>query len=152
MIRIGIVEDDAVSRKLVHDYLARFEAEHGESFEVSVFEDGAQILRGYRPRFDVILLDIQMETIDGMTTARRIREVDDRVVLVFITSSPQFAIKGYKVDATSYLLKPLSWFAFEQELSRSIALVRKRRGRRSSSRRGPTCCASRSTTSSTSSR
>lgn len=128
MIRIGIVEDDALSRKLVLDYLARYEAAHAESFEISVFEDGSQILRGYRPRFDIILLDIQMEDVDGMTTAKRIRQVDDQVVLVFITSSPQFAIKGYEVDATSYLLKPLPWFAFEQELSRSIQVARKRVG------------------------
>lgn len=127
MIRIGIVEDDAVSRKLVLDYLRRYEEEHGEAFEVSVFEDGAQILKGYRPRFDVLLLDIQMGAVDGMTTAKRIREVDEQTVLVFITSSPQFAIKGYEVDATSYLLKPLPWFAFEQELSRSIAIAKKRR-------------------------
>lgn len=128
MIRIGIVEDDAVSRRLLLDYLARYEREHSESFEVSVFEDGAQLLKGYRPRFDVILLDIQMALVDGMTTAKRIREVDEQTVLVFITSSPQFAIKGYEVDATSYLLKPLPWFAFEQELSRSIAVARKRTG------------------------
>lgn len=128
MIRIGIVEDDAVSRKLILDYLARYQTAHSESFETSVFDDGAQILRGYRPRFDIILLDIQMEDVDGMTAAKRIRQVDDQVVLVFITSSPQFAIKGYEVDATSYLLKPLPWFAFEQELSRSIVLARKRVG------------------------
>ncbi len=128
MIRIGIVEDDAMSRKLVLDYLARYEAEHSETFDVSVFEDGSQILRGYRPRFDIILLDIQMNEVDGMTAARKIRAVDEQVVLVFITSSPQFAIKGYEVDATSYLLKPLPWFAFEQELSRSIAVARKRTG------------------------
>ena len=80
-------------------------------------------------RFDIILLDIQMEDVDGMTAAKRIRQVDDQVVLVFITSSPQFAIKGYEVDATSYLLKPLPWFAFEQELTRAIATVRKRKNR-----------------------
>lgn len=128
MIRIGIVEDEAVSRRLLLDYLARYEAEHNETFEISVFEDGSQILKGYRPRFDVILLDIQMATVDGMTTAKRIREVDEQTVLIFITSSPQFAIKGYEVDATSYLLKPLPWFAFEQELSRAIGVARKRSG------------------------
>lgn len=127
MIRVGIVEDDAISRKLVFDYLTRYESEHDESFDVSVFEDGSQIVRNYRPRFDIILLDIQMPDVDGMSAAKHIRSIDEQVVLIFITSSPQFAIKGYEVDATSYLLKPLPWFAFEQELTRAIATVRKRK-------------------------
>ena len=127
MIRVGIVEDDAISRKLILDYLTRYESEHDESFDVSVFEDGSQIVRNYRPRFDIILLDIQMPDVDGMSAAKHIRSIDEQVVLVFITSSPQFAIKGYEVDATSYLLKPLPWFAFEQELTRAIATVRKRK-------------------------
>ncbi|MDC4232923.1 LytTR family DNA-binding domain-containing protein [Actinomyces sp. B33] len=128
MIRIAIVEDEPVSRKLLTDYLARYEREHCESFDVAVFDDGATITRTYRPRYDIILMDIQMERMDGMTAAKHIRSIDDQVVLVFITSSPQFAIKGYEVNAISYLLKPLPWFAFEQELTRSITTVRKRQG------------------------
>lgn len=127
MIRIGIVEDDLASRKLILDYLARYEAETGERFDVSVFEDGAEIVGTYRPRFDILLLDIQMAHMDGLTAASHIREVDDQVVIIFITSAAQFAIKGYEVDALSFLLKPLPWFAFSQELRRSIAAARKRR-------------------------
>ncbi|WP_022868375.1 LytR/AlgR family response regulator transcription factor [Schaalia vaccimaxillae] len=126
MIRIAIVEDEPVSRKLLLDYLARYEKEHSVSFEVSTFEDGSTITRTYRPRYDIILMDIQMKYMDGMSAAKHIRSIDDQVVLIFITSSPQFAIKGYEVDAISYLLKPLPWFAFEQELMRSINTVRKR--------------------------
>ncbi|QWW20410.1 response regulator transcription factor [Schaalia sp. 19OD2882] len=127
MIRIGVVEDDAVSRKLVLDYLARYEAEHDLSFDVSVFTDGAQILEGYRPRYDIVFLDIQMERIDGLTAAHHIRSMDDQVVIVFITSAAQHAIRGYEVNALSFLLKPLPWFAFEQELTRCLTQVRRRR-------------------------
>ena len=67
-----------------------------------------------------------MEHVDGFTAAKRIREVDPEVVLVFITNMAQFAIRGYEVDALSYLLKPVPYFAFSQELNRSIERVRKR--------------------------
>ncbi len=70
------------------------------------------------PRFDIIFLDVEMENLDGFTTARIIRETDPQVMLIFVTNMGQFAIKGYEVDALSYLLKPVPYFAFSQELKR----------------------------------
>lgn len=126
MIRIAVVEDDDKSRALLVEHLRRYEAEHGLSFEVSTFADGRDILTKYRPIYDIVLLDIQMEHVDGMTTAKRIREVDQDVVLVFITNSPQYAIGGYQVAALSYLLKPVPYGALSEELGRCLDQVAKR--------------------------
>ena len=113
-IRIGVVEDDPASCQLVLDYLNRYQQENGEQFTVSVFDDGARIVEKYTPVYDILLLDIEMSEMDGMAAARRIRERDDKVVIVFITAAPQYAISGYEVRALSYLLKPLPWFAFRR--------------------------------------
>ena len=124
-IRIGVVEDDPASCQLVLDYLNRYQQENGEQFTVSVFDDGARIVEKYAPVYDILLLDIEMKEMDGMAAARRIRERDDNVVIIFITAAPQYAISGYEVRALSYLLKPLPWFAFSQELKKSIDMVRR---------------------------
>ena len=124
-IRIGVVEDDPASCQLVLDYLNRYQSETGEQFTVSVFDDGARIVEKYAPVYDILLLDIEMKEMDGMAAARRIRERDDNVVIIFITAAPQYAISGYEVRALSYLLKPLPWFAFSQELKKSIDMVRR---------------------------
>ena len=124
-IRIGVVEDDPASCQLVLDYLNRYQQENDEQFTVSVFDDGARIVEKYTPVYDILLLDIEMSEMDGMAAARRIRERDDKVVIVFITAAPQYAISGYEVRALSYLLKPLPWFAFSQELKKSIDMVRR---------------------------
>ena len=94
MVRIAVVEDEAVSRQLLADYLARYSEENGVSFEVIYFEDGGAIIGDYKPVYDIA----------------------------------QFAIHGYQVGALSYLMKPLPWFAFSQELSRCLEAVAKRRG------------------------
>ena len=128
MVRIAVVEDEALSRQLLADYLARYSDENGVTFDIIYFEDGGAIIGDYKPVYDIILMDIQMTNVDGMTAARAIREVDQEVILVFITSAAQFAIHGYQVGALSYLMKPLPWFAFSQELSRCLEAVAKRRG------------------------
>ena len=86
-IRIGVVEDDPASCQLVLDYLNRYQKGNGEQFTVSVFDDGARIVEKYSPVYDILLLDIEMKEMDGMEAARRIRERDDKVVIIFITAA-----------------------------------------------------------------
>ena len=125
-IRIGVVEDDPAACQIILDYLNRYQREQGEEFVVSAFNDGATLVDHYTPIYDILLLDIEMKQMDGMTAARRIRERDNDVVIVFVTAAPQYAISGYEVQALSYLLKPVPWFAFSQELKRSIDTVHRR--------------------------
>lgn len=125
-IRVGVVEDDPASCQRVLDHLNQYRSETGTEFTISVFDDGEQIVEKYTPMYDILFLDIEMQHMDGMAAARRIRERDNTVVIVFITAAPQYAINGYEVQALSYLLKPVPYFAFRQELKRSIDMVRRR--------------------------
>jgi DNA-binding LytR/AlgR family response regulator len=129
MIRIGVVEDDPASIDRLLSHLDRFQREHDERFHVGAFRDGRDIIEDYRPDWDILLLDIQMARVDGMTAARRIREVDSEVLIVFVTASPQYAVSGYEVDALSYLLKPVSYPVFAQELGRCLVRLRRRERR-----------------------
>lgn len=129
MIRIGIVEDDPHSIDRLLSHLDRFQREHGERFHIAAFSDGGDLIADYRPDWDVLFLDIQMEHVDGMTAARRIREVDGEVIVVFVTSSPHYAVSGYEVGALSYLLKPVSYASFEQEMNRIITRLDQRNRR-----------------------
>ena len=126
MIRIAILEDEAPVREDLAGYLRRYTRQYGTKFEVSLFADGDEILEDYRPNWDIILLDVEMPRLDGMTTAERIRKLDSEVILIFITNMAQYAIRGYAVDAMDYILKPVPYFAFSQQLQKAIRRLEKR--------------------------
>ena len=126
MVRIAILEDEASVREDLARYLRRYTRQYGTEFEVSLFTDGDEILEDYRPNWDIILLDVEMPRLDGMTTAERIRKLDSEVILIFITNMAQYAIRGYAVDAMDYILKPVPYFAFSQQLQKAIRRLEKR--------------------------
>lgn len=129
MVRIAIVEDDAGCRKQLTDYLKQYEKESGQSFHISVFTDGAEIAEDYKSVYDIILMDIEMRYMDGMTAAERIRVKDAETVIIFITNMPQYVMKGYTVDAMDYVLKPITYYAFTQRIERALQRMQRRNKR-----------------------
>lgn len=126
MIKIAIVEDEQLYAKQLHEYLRKYEKENGEAIEVTIYSDGDQIVEKYQSQYDIILMDIEMKFMDGMSAAEEIRKIDTEVVIIFITNMTQYAIRGYAVDALDYVLKPVSYFALSQRLNRAIGRMRKR--------------------------
>ena len=127
MLRIAIVEDELMYAKQLKQFLRQYEEMGQETFEISMFTDGDEIVENYKAQFDIILLDIQMQFMDGMTAAEAIRKVDTEVIIIFITNLRQYAIRGYEVDALDYVVKPISYFAFSERLNRAIKRLEKRK-------------------------
>ncbi|WP_046527763.1 LytR/AlgR family response regulator transcription factor [Cellulomonas sp. FA1] len=126
MIRIGIVEDDNACATRLVEHLRRYEREHGRRFAVARFADGAQAVAAHRPgAVDLLLLDVEMPALDGFSAARAIRAVDPDVPIVFVTHLAQQAARGYEVEALGYVVKPVPYFAFAQQVTRALARVRR---------------------------
>ena len=127
MVRVAVVEDDRKYAEKLQKYLEKYQTESGRRLKISYFEDGEDIAVEYKGNFDIILMDIEMQFMNGMTAAERIREMDGEVVIIFITNTPQYAMKGYTVDALDYVLKPLSYFAFSQKIDRALTRLERRK-------------------------
>ena len=124
MIQIAIVEDEEIYVKQLTEYIRKYQTERGRSIKVTVFGDGEDITENYSGGFDIILMDIQMRFMDGMTTAEKIRQMDQKVIIMFITNMIQYAVRGYEVDAMDYVVKPVEYFSFSQKLDKAVGRMR----------------------------
>ena len=126
MIRVLIAEDDAGCFRQLEQFLGDYSRETGRAFHITRYDNGEDLVEHYRPEYDLLLLDVDMPFMDGMTAAGHIRKVDPEVVIVFVTNLAQYAIQGYSVNALDYILKPLNYFSFSQRLTRALRYVKKR--------------------------
>lgn len=123
MIRVAIVDDEPMVQNQLHRFIRDYEKECNEKFNIAIFPDGSEIIYKYHPVYDVIFMDVQMEIMDGLKTAEQIRQMDKEVIIIFVTNMADFAIKGYKVGALSYVIKPILYFDFSQQLDRVVKRV-----------------------------
>lgn len=122
-MRIAIVEDDRLMSEQLKKYALQYFADREHLCRITQFSDGDEILENYQADYDVIFLDIQMQRLDGLTTAQRIRELDENVYLIFITNMASYAIKGYSVNALDFVLKPVNYLMLRQLLMRVEQLL-----------------------------
>lgn len=126
MFRIAVVEDEKSCQDQIADYLKKYGKENEIEFQITVFKDGLDIVENYNPVWDLIFMDIKMKFMDGMKAAARIREYDSEVVIIFITTMAQYAIKGYEVNALDFVLKPIVYPQFAMKMHKAIRTLRKR--------------------------
>ena len=128
VIHVAIVEDEEIHQQALRAHLLRYAGENEVTFDIRVFANPILLLENYRPVYDLIFLDIQMPDLNGMETARKLRAVDQNVLLIFVTSLAQYAIEGYEVAAVDYILKPVQYFSFAMRLTRAIWRIRAEEG------------------------
>lgn len=120
-MRIAIVDDIPGDLNLLNKDVCRWADESGIPLvpAPALFERGEALLDRFQPgMYDVIFLDIYM---NGMDTARQIRLADTSCRLIFITSTPDFAVDSYTVNSTYYLVKPYDYDRLKDALARCSA-------------------------------
>lgn len=110
MKRIAICDDNALQRQLLADLLGEFYHRKCEKLHLEQYDCGETLvdeLQDDPHDLDLIILDIYLPGINGIETAKRLREMRYETAIVFLTASTDFALAGYDVQAAGYLVKPI---------------------------------------------
>lgn len=118
-LRIGICEDDITQLKYLKQEVERYYFQNNISVVVDTFESAEQLLFKYPMDlpFCCLLLDIGLKEMDGMGLAKKIRDKDKELPIIFITGERDYVFEGYKVGAARFLLKPYQQEDLEEALS-----------------------------------
>lgn len=109
MIKIAFCDDDMEVLHQMNELLDRYRVERNEDITYAAFQSPFELLteieKGIRP--DILFLDVVMPGQNGMNVAKEIRQYDTNMKIIFLTSSPEFAVESYSVGAYFYQLKPI---------------------------------------------
>lgn len=108
-MNIAVVDDQNTERQYLLQCIRNYYGSPDIAVDISEFTSGESLLRTFSTgKYDVIFLDIYMQGISGMETAKHIRRQDTSTLLIFTTVSTDFAVESYRVQASDYLIKPYS--------------------------------------------
>ncbi|MEG0853244.1 MAG: LytTR family DNA-binding domain-containing protein [Angelakisella sp.] len=129
MFYIALCDDEQQALDTLTGYMA--ELPSGYKYEAVTFKNGAELAELYQKgrRFHLVVLDMMMQPMDGIETAMRIRRYDTDVPILIVTATPEYAIDGYRVNASRYILKPVEKACFLEEVKAMLDRAGQNKGR-----------------------
>ena len=108
--RVAIVDDSRTDAEFVQGIVKNWAAQRQADIRAAIFLSAEAFLFQYTEDkdWDILLLDIEMGTIDGVTMAKRVRQDNEAVQIAFITGYSEYIAEGYEVAALHYLMKPVN--------------------------------------------
>lgn len=124
--RIAICDDRQEDREYVRQLTARWAQQRGNQVEMTEFCSAEQFLFSCpQPDFDLLLLDIEMGEMDGVSLAKQVRRTNELMQIVFITGYSDYITEGYEVAALHYLMKPVKEEKLFAVLDRAVERLHK---------------------------
>lgn len=119
-MKSAICDDSEIDRNIISDFLRTYTTEKSIPIQIAEYEDGVNLLYDVEDGkyYDLIFLDIYMAQIHGMDVARLLRKNKYSGKIIFLTSTSDFAVDSYEVDAAGYLLKPHDYNKIRNMLDR----------------------------------
>lgn len=120
--KIAICDDNLIDQEYVMQLIKMWAQEKKISIELYTFISAEQFLFQYAEEksYDIIVLDIEMEKMNGVSLAKKLREDNHSIQILFVTGYPDFIAEGYEVDALHYLMKPVNQTKLFQVMDKAV--------------------------------
>lgn len=125
MLKIAVCDDEPAYVKQISDKIKRFIPDS----EIECFLSGEDLLV-CEALFDIYFLDIQMENMNGIEAAKKLREQDEESIIVFLTGAKEYVFDAFDVAALQYLVKPVDDAKLQETLVRAKREIRKKQNRK----------------------
>ena len=125
--RIAVVEDVESEAKELEAYIDKYFRDKNVEAVVTVYNDAEHFLWKDSSLYDLVFFDIELPGINGMDAARELRRSNADIIIVFVTNMAQFAMTGYEVSATDFIVKPIDYPSFVLKMSRVTGLLTQKR-------------------------
>ncbi|MGL5752883.1 MAG: LytR/AlgR family response regulator transcription factor [Paraclostridium sp.] len=119
MIKIGLCEDNNLYIEQLSSILKKIEKDNNLEFEINSFNSGEDLVEfcsKHKDYFDILFLDVLMDGMNGIEAAQAIRNMYSSAYMIFVTSSKEYALDSYSVNAYGYILKPYSHDSIENKV------------------------------------
>ena len=125
--KIAICDDMEEDVQYIASVVRNWGGKEKISVDLETFPSAESFLFRYAEQkdYDILLLDIEMRSMNGVELAKRIRKENDAVQIVFITGYTDYIAEGYDVSALHYLMKPLSEDKLYEVLNRAVMKIKK---------------------------
>lgn len=125
MLRFILCDDDEVQLDEIAGFTRQWADTNKINVEISQFTSGKAVLEQFQPqRNDIVICDIMMPDMDGLTLANSLRSLRPDFHIIFMSSSKDFALQAYDAHPYGYLVKPCSYEAFSGLLGNLMQKVR----------------------------
>lgn len=122
--QVAICDDVLFYVEDLKKYIEEYAKEESKQLEITIYTDSKMLIEEAKiKKYDIIFLDVEMPVLDGIETAREIREFDLDVTLIFVTSHESFSLQATQVEAMGYLVKPVNKERLYRLLKKALLLM-----------------------------
>lgn len=126
-MRIALCDDEEITLQQIRKLLIRIAKEYFENVAIDCYQDNYRMLKEHeRAAYDIVVLDIQMEPLDGFQTAERLSQMEHRCKLIFLSSKEELVFQSFSYEPV-YFVRKGSMDRMEEEFRRSFRRIREKR-------------------------